>query len=253
MACSANDHFMVLWTEYYHYGNFSRYDLFARPYLQTSLLAGSLTTGVQAAPANLWRWDSLSADIRFGSASSNSVTFEYSMDGGVNWTALPANNSLAAAGASPLSIRAKLSSLDNLTTPVLRSITLKYKYNTAPLVRLPADMTVKKNAEVTIESNVTDPDLFDLFTLTYKWTQTAGKNLTLTNATGQNLSFKATSAGTFTFRLVVNDGWNDSAPMTVTVKVAETKPPAKSGFEWLPILGAAMGLALLLRRRRTPQ
>jgi hypothetical protein len=249
-ACSGNDHFMVLWTEHYWYGNFSRYDLFARPYLQTSLLSGSLTTGVQAPPANLWRWDSLSADIRYGSTTSNSVTFEYSTDGGVNWTALPANNSLAAAGASPLSIRAKFSSLDNLTTPVLRGITLRYKYNTAPLVRLPADMTVKKNANVTVVSNVTDPDAFDIFALTYKWTQSAGKNLTLTNATGQNLSFKADKAGTFTFRLVVNDAFNESAPATVTVKVAETKPPAKSGFEWALVLGAAVGIAAVIRRKR---
>ncbi len=68
-----------------------------------------------------------------------------------------------------------------------------------------------------VVSNVTDPDLLDLFALTNKATQTAGKNQTLTNATGQNLSFKAASAGTFTFRLVVNDGYNDSAPATITV------------------------------------
>jgi len=250
MACSASDHFMVMWYERTYFGNHTSYDLFARPYLQTSLLSGSLTTGVQSPPANLWRWDSLSADIRYGSTPSSSVTFEYSVDAGANWTTVPANNSLAAAGVSPLTIRAKFSSLDNLTTPVLRGITLRYKYNTAPLVRLPADMTVKKNANVTVVSNVTDPDLFDIFAVTYKWTQTAGKNLTLTNATGQNLSFKADKAGTFTFRLVVSDAFNESAPATVTVKVAETKPPAKSGFEWALVLGAAFAVAVLVRRRR---
>ena len=250
-AVGQNDHFAVLWYEHTRLGNFTSFEQFARPYLQTSLLSGSLTTGVQSPPANLWRWDSLSADIRYGSTSSNSVTFEYSTDGGANWTALPANNSLAAAGVSPLTIRAKFSSLDNLTTPVLRGITLRYKYNTAPLVRLPGDMTVKKNADVSIVSNVTDPDLFDMFALTYKWTQVAGKNLTLTNATGQNLSFKAASAGTFTFRLVVSDAFNESAPATVNVKVTDTKPPAKSGFEWALVLGAAFAVAVLVRRRRT--
>jgi len=250
MACSGNDHFMVLWIEHYWLGNHSWYDLFARPCLQTNVLSGTLITGALAPPANIWRWDSLSANIRYGSASSNSITFEYSVDGGQNWTALPANNSLAAAGVSPLAIRAKFSSLDNLSTPVLRGITLSYKYNVPPLVRLPSDMTVKKNANVTIESNVTDPDLFDVSAVTYKWTQVSGKNLTLTNATGQNLSFKATSAGTFSFRLVVSDGFNESAPMTINVKVTESKPPAKSGFEWLPVLGIAMALAVLIRRRK---
>jgi hypothetical protein len=250
MAVSANDHFMVLWIEHSWYGNYSYFEPYARPCLQTNVLAGTLATGALASPANLWRWDSLSADIKLGSASSNSVSFEYSVDGGANWTALPANGSLSGAGAAPFAIRAKLSSLDNLTTPVLRSITLAYKYNSAPAVRLPADMTVKKGAEVTITSNVTDPDMFDLFTLTYKWTQTAGKNLTLTNATGQNLSFKADKAGTFTFRLVANDGWNDSAPVTITVKVTEAKPAAKSGYGWALLAGLALAGAVFLRRRQ---
>jgi len=250
IAVNQNDHFMILWTDHYWRGNISRYNLFARPYLQSRLLSGSLTTGIQAPPVNLWRWDSLSADIRLGSASSNSVTFEYSTNGGQNWTSVPANNSLAGAGVSPLGIRARFSSVDNLTTPVLRSITLRYKYNTPPSVRLPADLTVKKNSNVTIVSNVSDPDLFDLFAVSYKWTQVAGKNLTLTNATGQNLSFKADKAGTFSFRLVVSDGYNDSAPATVSVKVTESKPAARSGFGWVLVLGAAVGIAALLRRRR---
>ncbi len=98
-------------------------------------------------------------------------------------------------------------------------------------------------------SNVTDADLLDQFGVTYKRTQTAGKNLTLVNATGQNLSFKAASAGTFTFRLVVNDGYNDSVPATITVKVTESKPAAKSGYEWMLLTGLALAVAVFLRRR----
>jgi MYXO-CTERM domain-containing protein len=48
----------------------------------------------------------------------------------------------------------------------------------------------------------------------------------------------------------VSDGYNDSAPATITFKVTETKPPAKSGFEWALLLGAAVGIAAVLRRRR---
>jgi hypothetical protein len=106
---------------------------------------------------------------------------------------------------------------------------------------------------VIIPANVTDTDLLDIALMNYKWTQTSGKNLTLTNATGQNLSFRADVAGTFTFRFVANDGWNDSAPATITVKVTETKPPAKSGYEWAPLLAGALLVVLFMRHRRMRQ
>jgi hypothetical protein len=223
----------------------------ARPYLSAHGLSGTVTTGVQPLPAGFHRWDSLSADVSLESPSANSVSFEYSVDGAQSWKALPANNSLTGAGALPLAVRARLATIDNLTTPVLNGITLRYKYNNLPSVKLPADMTVKKNAAVTIASNVTDADLFDLVVMNYTWAQTAGKNLTLTNATGQNLSFKADKVGTYTFRLVVNDGWNDSAPATITVKVTESKPAAKSGIEWAVLVATAVVSAALLRRRRS--
>jgi hypothetical protein len=250
IAVDANGDFMIGYDEVYLGGSsYPRHGVI-KPFLQGRELSGSVATGTLPTPAALYRWDSLSADVALGSSSGNSASFEYSVDGGLNWTALPANNSLTGAGASPLAIRARLSTLDNLTTPVLRSITLFYRYNYPPSVKLPADMTVKKNANVTIVSNATDGDPLDQFGLTYKWTQTAGKNLTLVNATGRNLSFKAEKAGTFTFRLVVNDGYNDSSPAAITVKVTESKPAAKSGFEWAIVLGAAAVIAGLVRKKR---
>jgi hypothetical protein len=250
VAVDGNGDFMIGYDEVYTGGSsYPRHGV-SRAFLQGRELSGSVATGTLPAPAALHHWDSLSAGVALGSSSANSASFEYSVDGGLNWTALPANNSLTEAGASPLAIRARLSTLDNLTTPVLNSITLYYRYNYPPAVKLPKDMTVKKNANLTIVSNVTDADVLDQFGVTYKWTQTAGKNLTLVNATGQNLSFKAEKAGTFTFRLVVNDGYNDSAPATITVKVTESKPAAKSGFEWALVLGAAVAAAALLRRRQ---
>ena len=251
LAAGERGDFLVAYDQVSNTGSSYPRRAVARAFLVGNELSGTVTTSVVPAPAGLYRWESLSADVSLASSSANSVSFEYSTDGGLNWTALPANNSLAAAGVLPLAIRARLSTLDNLTTPVLRGITLRYIHNYPPTVKLPPDMTVKKNADVTILSNVTDGDFLDQFGVTYKWTQTAGKNLTLVNATGQNLSFKADKAGTFTFRLVVNDGYNDSAPATITVKVTESKPAAKSGFEWVMVLGAAVGIAAIIRRRRT--
>jgi hypothetical protein len=250
IAVSGRGDFMAIFNGVDTTGSTEQRHGLARAYLSPHLLSGTVATGNMAVPEALHRWDSLSAEVSLASQTANTVAFEYSTDGGLNWTALPANNSLAGAGAGRLAVRARLSTIDNLTTPVLNGITLRYKYNHPPAVKLPADMTVKKGSAVTIVSNVTDADLFDVFTIAYRWTQTAGKNLTLTNATGQNLSFKADKAGTYTFRLVANDGWNDSAPATITVKVTEPKPAAKSGFEWALVLGAASVIAVLVRKKR---
>jgi len=222
----------------------------ARAFLATNVLSGALTTTVQAPPDAIHHWGTLSAQTALASQSANSVSFEYSTDGGGNWTAVPANNSLAAAGRSPLTIRAHLTSLDNLTTPVLENIILTYVYNHPPVVQPLADMSVKKGKNVTFLPNATDSDLLDSLGLTYRWSQTSGKNLTLVNASGPNLTFKADKAGTFAFRLVVSDGYNDSAPVTVAVKVTESKPAAKTGYEWALLVCAAAGIAALLRRRR---
>jgi len=249
VAASDGD-FMVIWTGRTNYTHNNTYRLYARPLRTSHLLSGSLVTG-PLAPDNIWKWGTLAADIKFSNPSTNSVVFHYSTDDGANWTPVPAGGDLSAAGRAPIRIKAVFSTIDNVTTPVLKSLTVKYTKNIAPSVSVLGPSTVKKGANVTITSNVSDGDFLDQFGITYKWTQTAGKNFTLVNATGQNLSFKADKAGTFTFRLVVSDGYNDSSPATMTVKVTETKPPAKSGFEWVLVLGAAVGIAAVIRKRRT--
>jgi hypothetical protein len=250
LVATPDGDFMVLWTSRHQSGYNYTFGLFARPLRTSHLLSGTLVTG-PIAPDNIWKWGSLTADIKFSNPSTNSVVFHYSTDDGANWTPVPSGGDLSAAGRAPIRIKAVFSTIDNVTTPVLKSLTVKYTKNIAPSVSVLGPSTVKKGANVTITSNVSDGDFLDQFSVTYKWTQTAGKNYTLVNATGQNLSFKADKAGTFTFRLVVNDGYNDSAPATMTVKVTETRPPAKSGFEWVLVLGAAVGIAAIIRRRRT--
>jgi len=250
LVATPDGDFMVLWTSRQQFGYNYTFRLFARPLRTSHLLSGTLVTG-PLAPDNIWKWGSLTADIKNSNPSTNSVVFHYSTDDGGNWTPVPAGGDLSAAGRAPIRIKAVFSTIDNLTTPVLGKLTVRYTKNSPPTATVTGPSTVKKGANVTITSNVSDVDFLDQFGVTYKWTQTAGKNFTLVNATGQNLSFKADKAGTFTFRLVVSDGYNDSAPATMTVKVTETKPPAKSGFEWVLVLGAAVGIAAVIRRRRT--
>jgi hypothetical protein len=248
MVATPDGDFMVMWTGINHVGSDYSYRLVARPLRTSHLLSGTLVTA-PLMPDNIWRWSTLTPDIKFSNPSTNSVTFQYSADDGANWTAVPSSGDISAAGRSSIRIKAIFSTIDNLTTPVLWRLTAKYIKNTAPSVTVSGAATVKKGQNVTISSNVSDPDFLDVFGVTYKWTQTAGKNLTIANTTGQNLSFKADRAGTFTFSLFVSDGYNESAPATITVKVTETKTPAKSGFEWVAVLGTAMALAVFIKRR----
>ncbi len=93
--------------------------------------------------------------------------------------------------------------------------------------------------------------------LTYKWTQTGGDPVTLSDAAGAKPTFvapKVSSPVDLTFQLVVNDGALDSDPATVTVHI--TKPEGcgcATGFSGGAPFSATLllaGLAVLARRRR---
>jgi N-acetylneuraminic acid mutarotase len=62
--------------------------------------------------------------------------------------------------------------------------------------------------------------------LTYEWTQTGGPNVTLVQPTLQNLSFVPAKIGNYTFRLVVDDGEEKSAPAVANVVIEGMAPEA---------------------------
>ncbi len=57
--------------------------------------------------------------------------------------------------------------------------------------------------------------------LTYRWEQTSGTSVSLSNAAASKTTFVPTQTGTYTFKLIVNDGYLDSAPDNVNVSVAK--------------------------------
>ena len=61
--------------------------------------------------------------------------------------------------------------------------------------------------------------------LSYEWTQLAGPNVSFV-AGDQNLTFRAAKLGNYTFRLVVDDGEEQSAPAIVNATVAGLAPEA---------------------------
>ena len=84
------------------------------------------------------------------------------------------------------------------------------------------DQEVRTGATVTLDGSGSSSTISDA-TLTYGWTQSAGVNVTLDDATAQMPSFTAPSVRTdLEFVLVVNDGTHASVPDTVSVRV---RPP----------------------------
>lgn len=91
--------------------------------------------------------------------------------------------------------------------------------NTPPVANAGSNQNVNTGALVTLDgSGSYDPDGD---TITYTWTQTSGPAVALTGATSKNPSFTATTAGTYTFSLVVNDGKTNSSASAITI-VAST-------------------------------
>ena len=239
---------------YHGYSNLAN-QIYCRAWLQP-FKTQSLLVSEPYAPEKLVRWDTMSANFTLANPSSNSLAFELSTDGGATWSAVLDNGSLATAAGKALRVRAMLLTSDNLTSPVLRNMTLSYTWNTPPAVTAPADVKVKKGKEVTLASNGTDPDLQDALSLGYKWNQTSGKDLGLANLTGRNLTFKADKVGRFTFSVTASDGYTTSAPATVTVVVSDDKKD-EAGIPLMAIIAVAIVmiivvalLAVMMMRRK---
>jgi K319L-like, PKD domain len=91
--------------------------------------------------------------------------------------------------------------------------------NQPPIANAGPDQTAFAGTLVRLDGRASsDPDNSPA-PLTFRWTQTAGPVVTLTGADTATPTFVATTVGTYTFELVVNDGLADSAPDSVTVTV----------------------------------
>jgi len=89
--------------------------------------------------------------------------------------------------------------------------------NQPPTADAGVDQTVVVGTEVTLDGSVSsDPD-GDV--LTYRWHQTGGPSVTLSDASTVQPTFTPAEPGTYIFSLVVNDGKVDNAADEVTVTV----------------------------------
>jgi hypothetical protein len=219
--------------------NSPSWHIYARQSIVPYLPSGNLTTG-DLSPTDLWAWGNVSANASFESPSDNSLSFEMSTDSGATWKPVPANGSLATAGSSPvLRLRATFATTDNLTTPVLHDITIGYNVNRPPKITMPADQTIPSKMPHDISPTFSDPDGDPL---TYRWEQTGGPAASLNGTTFPVLGIVANHSGLYIFRVIVNDGYNDSLPGIINLTVTNQAPNAflssnsSSPFIGMPVL-----------------
>ncbi|HOO46359.1 MAG TPA: PKD domain-containing protein [Deltaproteobacteria bacterium] len=117
------------------------------------------------------------------------------------------------------------------TSPSDEALITVNAINTAPTANAGMDADVQLGDTVTLDGSASaDPDGD---ALDYIWTQLSGPAVTLQDAAGPNPWFSATAEGTIELQLVVSDGFVESAPDTVTVRVTQlnTSPVADAGAD----------------------
>lgn len=95
--------------------------------------------------------------------------------------------------------------------------------NDMPIADAGPDQTVQRGSLTNLDGSASYDVDFD--PLTYSWTQTAGASITLEGNNTDSPYFTPLITGSYTFRLVVNDGINSSTSDYVTVDVQDTGGP----------------------------
>jgi PKD repeat protein len=96
--------------------------------------------------------------------------------------------------------------------------------NVPPVADAGSNQTVRKNTLVTLDSSFSYDSDGDV--LTHSWTQVFGSNVTLTDADTATPTFTPSEAGTYIFRLSVDDGDGGMSEDTVTITVWGLPPTA---------------------------
>jgi len=123
--------------------------------------------------------------------------------------------------------------------------------NQAPSVSLPSSQNVNARQSLSVSASASDPEGADLV---YTWSQTAGDNVMLSNATGPTISFTApNTAQTLTFSLTVTDNFEQTATASTNVIVAAATqvaaPDSSNGSSGGSMMWLNIGLILIALRR----
>ncbi|MCU1238636.1 MAG: Ig family protein, partial [Candidatus Solibacter sp.] len=115
--------------------------------------------------------------------------------------------------------------------------------NTPPVANAGPNRTVSPGANVTLNGSGSSD--VDGDPLTYSWTLTVRpptSNAVLLAPNSVAPQFTVDKAGSYTIRLIVNDGKADSAPAFVTISTGNTAPVANAGPNQIQAVGALVQL-----------
>src|SRR6185503_6306301 len=115
--------------------------------------------------------------------------------------------------------------------------------NRPPVANAGSDQTITTSSTVMLNGGrSTDADGDPL---TYSWrlmTRPLGSQAALDNPSDVTPSFKVDIPGNYVVRLVVNDGFVDSAAETVTISRTNSRPVAEAGRDQTIVAGATVRL-----------
>jgi fibronectin type 3 domain-containing protein len=155
---------------------------------------------------------------------NNTLTYQWSVLSGSGVTLSATNTAstkatFTAAGTYTFRVTVsdgQLSASDDVIVVVTAATT----NNKAPTVNAGADQTIMLPATATLTATASDDGLPNS-TLTYQWTVVSGIGVTMTNPSQASVQVSFAGAGTFTFRVTVNDGQlSASDDVTVVVSAA---------------------------------
>ncbi|HET9306133.1 MAG TPA: PKD domain-containing protein, partial [Candidatus Sulfotelmatobacter sp.] len=109
-----------------------------------------------------------------------------------------------------------------------------------PVANAGNPQTVYVGTTVTLNgSNSTDPQGLPL---SYQWSTTSGSTAGLNGANSATPTVVAQSAGTYTWQVIVSDGYTSSTPSTVTITSIYSTPVANAGSTQTDYVGATIHL-----------
>ncbi len=115
--------------------------------------------------------------------------------------------------------------------------------NSPPTASAGSDQTVRVQDTVQLDGSASSDVDGDTLALAWSFvSKPGGSTVTLSDATAVRPTFVVDAAGTYTARLIVNDGAVDSAPDTVTISTENSAPVANAGADQAVLVNDAVQL-----------
>jgi hypothetical protein len=132
---------------------------------------------------------------------------------------------------------------DGKVNSAAATVTISTNAVQAPTANAGVNQTVKHGAAVVLSGSGADPQSLPL---TYQWSLTTKppvSSATLTTPATAVSGFTADKPGTYVAQLIVNNGYVNSPPATITITTTNTAPVARPGTNQSAVVGSTVNLS----------